>query len=144
MRPKTFLAVATCCVLTVLASPCFADAGGAQAGGPIASMFAPAKCGTLTTMDTPEPLFMTCTVQVECADSSVISCSGNTCSSSGPDNSCVTCNSVQQGCCPGGETCCQTCEELELDCFNNCPPELSCNWCNTTYNHCVANCTGGC
>ena len=139
MRPKLVLAV-VCWSLAALASPSFADKAKTEAEIPIAAIFAPSGCGPLTTIGTPEPAFMTCTVQVECADSSVISCSGNSCSSGGPDNSCVICNGVQQNCCTVG-TCCEVCAQHYNDCLDTC---IACGVCNTSYNHCVNNCTGGC
>ena len=140
MRPKLVLAV-VCWSLAALASPSLADEAKAEAESPIAAMFAPAGCGTLTMIGTPEPLFMTCTVQVECADNSVISCSGSSCSSGGPSNSCVICNGAQQSCCTG-PSCCQVCEENYFACLDTCDP--FCNYCQHAYDHCVANCTGGC
>jgi hypothetical protein len=143
MRPKFFLALAvTCCVLTGLASPSPAAVAGEQAEGPISTM-EPAGCGALT-IGIPEPLFLTCSVQVECADSSIKSCSGNSCSTSGANHECVTCNGVQQGCCTG-DTCCQVCAEERDECFNNCELPHGCQWCgNIVYQNCIAGCTGGC
>ncbi len=145
MRPKFFLALAAaCCALPLLASPSFAAVEGVQTGNPITALMAPAGCGALA-FGIPEPTFMTCTVQVECGDGSVKSCSGSTCSTSGSNNECVTCNGFQQGCCTGGPTCCQLCAADREDCFNNCPEGLLCNWCNNVvYHNCIANCTGGC
>lgn len=148
MRQQLFLvlAVPTCCILTLLASPCLADVAGVQAEGPIGARVAPAKCGTLTTtMGTPEPLFMTCTVQVECSDGTIKSCSGNSCSTSGYNGRCVTCNGVQVGtCCP--TSCCEDCATAFDQCASNCGggTPKNCNMCNFGYQNCVADCTGGC
>jgi hypothetical protein len=143
MRPKSlFLLAVVCCALTVLASPSLAAGAEAQTENPIAALMAPGGCSALA-IGTPEPLFMTCTIQVECADSSVVSCSGATCSTGGTGNQCVVCDGTTHGCCTTG-TCCDMCDQQRTECFDNCPPELRCNWCNVTYNHCIANCTGGC
>lgn len=142
MRPKPLLVLAIACMLTVLASPGFAATAGAQVENPIAALMTPSGCSALA-LGTPEPLFLTCTVQVECADSSVLSCSGASCSTGGTNNQCVVCDGTQQGCCTMG-TCCDLCDQQQSDCFDNCPEGLQCNWCNVGYNHCIANCTGGC
>lgn len=143
MRPKSLLVLAVACwSLTALASPGLAEEV-KDAAGPAIVMAVPATCNTLS-MDVPQPLFMACTVQVECANSSVISCSGNTCSTGGSNNSCVICNGVQQSCCPG-PTCCQMCEEERIYCLESCELPAGCKWCNTiVYPNCIAGCTGGC
>jgi hypothetical protein len=92
MRPK-YLLVLACCSLILLAAPGLADEAKVEAESPIAAIFAQAGCGTLT-IGIPEPLFLaSCLVQVECADSTVVSCSGNnTCSTNGINNRCVICD----------------------------------------------------
>jgi hypothetical protein len=138
MRPKLLLVLA-CCSLILLASPSLAEMARGEAEGPIAAVVTPASCGTATT-GIPEPLFMACTVQVECADSSVISCPGNnTCSTGGTNNRCVVCDGVQQSCCPA--TCCEACEAQREACWENC---IRCGVCGFAYNQCIAGCTGGC
>lgn|GEM_PF-2289614 len=146
MRPKFLLVLAvTCCAITVLASPSLAAADGAQSENPIAAIFGPADSGTLRT-GTPEPLFLSgCFVQVECADTSVVSCSGSSsCTTSGINNRCVTCDSVPHGCCP--ITCCENCAMNRDSCSDNCPDwPLACfRGCSNTYNTCIAGCMGGC
>ena len=137
MKPKLLLIIAWS-LAAAIASPSLADEIKA---GPIEALFASAGCGTLQ-IGTPEPLFLTgCLVQVECADSSVVSCSGSTtCSTGGTNNRCVVCDGVQQGCCPA--TCCEVCAANRDTCFNNCSAKLC--GCNMGYNNCVASCTGGC
>lgn len=145
MRPNPVL-VLTCCSLMLLAAPSFADEVKGEAEGPLATIFAPAGCGTLTT-GTPEPLFLAgCSVQVECADSTMVSCSGdNTCSTGGTNNRCVVCDGVQQGCCP--TTCCEQCAAQRDTCRRNCPawPPNCPSTCDYVYNnYCVPECEGGC
>lgn len=142
MRPKPLLALA-CCSLILLASPGLADEAKVEAKGQIAALWAPARCVTPTT-GIPEPSFMTCTVQIECADTSVVSCSGNSCSTGGINNRCVICDSVQHGCCP--VTCCEQCQADWEACDGNCPdwPLICARACQRAYNNCVAGCTGGC
>lgn len=142
MRPKLPLVVAVVCwSLAALASPSLADEAKAEAAGPIATLFAPAGCGTVAT-STAEPLLLkSCSVQIECADSSVISCSGsNTCATGGTNNRCVVCDGVQQSCCP--VTCCEQCAANRDACWENCT--RACGVCGFAYNNCVAGCTGGC
>lgn len=145
MRPRFLLVLAfTCCALTFLAFPSPAAAAGATAENTIAAIFAPAGCGTPTAV-TPKPLFITCTVQIECADSSVVSCSGSsTCSTGGTNNRCVVCDGVQHDCCP--KTCCEECAETRDNCLDTCPdwPPLACRACLLGYNYCASNCEGGC
>ena len=143
MRPKLLLAV-VCWSLATLASPSLAAGAGTQAENPIAALMAPAGCSALG-FGTPEPLFLTtCTIQLECANSSVISCTGNTpCSTGGAYDNCVFCSGSQQACCPG-VTCCQVCNQQEADCNANCASELECNWCDRNYGICASHCTGGC
>jgi hypothetical protein len=82
-------------------------------------------------------------VQVECADSSVISCSGNsTCSTGGTNNRCVVCDGVQQFCCL--QTCCEVCAANHDACVDNCETTIQCRACIFGYNHCVSGCMGGC
>src|SRR3954468_3112487 len=110
MRPKPLLIFAfTCCALAALASPSLAAGAGAQAENPIAALMTPAGCSVLA-FGTPEPLFLSiCSVQLECADSSVISCTGNTpCYTGGTNDNCVFCSGSQQSCCTG-PSCCQVC-----------------------------------
>lgn len=142
MRPKFILLLASCSLI-FLVSPGFADGVKPQAEGTIAAMFAPVGCGTLAS-GTPEPLFLAgCLVQVECADNSVVSCSGNTtCSTNGTNDRCVICDGVQQGCCP--VTCCETCEASFFDCVNGCGLSSGCPVCNNLYSRCTAGCLGGC
>ena len=142
MRPNSLLVLAFCSLI-LLAAPGLADEAKGNAEGPIAAIFAPTGCGTLTT-GTSEPLFLAgCFVQVECADGLVKSCSGNsTCSTGGINNRCVFCDGVQVGdCCP--LTCCEQCAADRAVCFDNCQT-LHCPGCNFAYNRCVAGCTGGC
>lgn len=142
MRAKFLFILAVCCSFVVSASPGLADEVKADAAGLAVVMSAPAACNALS-LGVPPPLFMTCTVQIECDTGSVISCSGNSCSTGGASNNCVVCNGNQMGCCPG-LTCCQKCAAEREDCFLNCPDSRHCNYCNTAYNICVSGCTGGC
>lgn len=143
MKPQPFLLLA--CTLLLLSAPGFADETRRETENRIAAIFAPVKCATSVT-GVPEPLFRVgCSVQVECADSSVISCSGNnTCSTGGTNNRCVVCDGTQQGCCPA--TCCEVCAANRDACHSNCPDwPVSCGrMCARTYDNCVAGCTGGC
>lgn len=142
MRPKPLLVLIAFYSLTALASPGLSDEGKADdAAGPIAAMVAPASCATLA-IGTPQPLFMTCTVQVECNDGTVKFCSGNSsCSTSGINHRCVTCDGIQQGCCP--VTCCEDCAASLATCEEGCIGSV-CNACYRGYRYCVDNCTGGC
>jgi hypothetical protein len=87
-----------------------------------------------------------CSIVVECDDGGTVSCNGNSsCTTSGPNNRCVTCDGVQQGCCE--KTCCEVCLERLNNCLSTCGPfgfPPSCSACYTIYNICVGNCTGGC
>ncbi len=144
MRPNPRLVLA-CCSLLLLASPSLADEAKGGAEGPVATIAAPARCGT-PMIGTPEPLFMTCTVQVECANGEVKSCSvggsGGSCSTGGINNRCVICNGVQGDCCP--ETCCEMCQNNQDNCIDNCTFPAECRACHYGYNSCIAGCIGGC
>jgi hypothetical protein len=142
MRPKSLLVLA-CCSFILLASPGLADKAKVEAKSPIATLSAPVGCSILTT-GTPEPLFLTgCFVNLECADSSIVSCSGNTtCSTGGYNDRCVICDGVLQDCCP--ETCCEVCEDNFFACVNGCGLSSGCPMCNNLHSRCIAGCEGGC
>lgn len=150
MKPKTLplsLLVFGCLVL--VAAPALADAEAQPVAEEAASTEAvaddaPPACPALDA-GLVEPLLQApCSVSVECADGSMVSCTGDSsCSTSGTNGRCVTCDGVQEACCP--KTCCENCEENLESCLRGCGnPVPSCDVCHNTYNFCVSNCTGGC
>lgn len=89
-----------------------------------------------------DPLHLTCTLQIECADGSVISCMGNnSCTTSG-DGRCTVCDGVQTACC--AVSCCEVCDDALYACTSDCGSPSECFVCLQEYNQCVSNCTGGC
>lgn len=144
MRPNSLLVLAFGSLI-LLAAPGLADEAKGNDEGPLAALFTPAGCRALP-FGTPEPLFLTtCSVQLECGDSSVISCMGNTpCSTGGTNDNCVFCSGSQQACCPSGPTCCQTCAANRDNCSENCWSPATCRACLLGYDYCIADCTGGC
>jgi hypothetical protein len=137
MRPKSAVVLAIVCC-TVIVSPSLAAMEGTPAPQLLAAIFAPADSATLPA-GTPEPSFLSgCTVQVQCADNSVVSCSGNsTCSTGGTNNRCVVCDGVQHGCCP--QTCCEVCDANFQSCIDSCNPP-TCSICGRVYTRCTARC----
>lgn len=156
------LTVATllCLALATLLVPTQAAAEPAADGSTPPAHAADGAVCTLTTENAPEgpeeiglfpqdPLQMTCSLQVECSDGSVISCMGNTTCSTSPDGLCTVCDGVTTACC-SVSTCCQECQFALDACTWECtsaPPPIppgACRHCFDEYNACVANCTGGC
>jgi hypothetical protein len=142
MKQAVTVLFGACCLLLFLAVPSHAVASESALPWMVnASM--PGTCSQareVSAKDAPPIFAFTCSLQVECADSSVISCNGTTTCQTSPDGRCVICDGNTAGCCP--QTCCESCEQSYNTCLDNC--DLKCNLCNTAYNHCVNNCTGGC
>lgn len=160
MKSKTWILACICWTLTLSAAAALAEEAAAPEGaavetatvGPDADVelglgLDPGAC--LESLEAPidgAVSLGTCFVQMECADETVISCSGNSsCSTGGTGGNCVICDGVQQACCQGS-SCCQWCEELRDACFEDCgtPFNPPCSFCASRYVHCINNCTGGC
>jgi hypothetical protein len=84
-----------------------------------------------------DPLPMSpCFVSVECSDGSTVSCNGNnSCSTSGSNNRCVTCDGVQVACC--ALTACEWCDVTYDYCISNCFPTFGCNLCESRHANCL-------
>ncbi|HMB52247.1 MAG TPA: hypothetical protein VKU40_02950, partial [Thermoanaerobaculia bacterium] len=132
----SFFACFSFCLTLFVAAPASADLPQRQ------TRFDQPSCAAKTQIDidADEPLFMgPCSVQMECADESVISCNGNnSCSTQG---NCVVCDGVQEECCAGA-TCCDECFDGYLLCLNNCGGR-PCFTCEPSYEFCTSQCTGG-
>lgn len=141
--------ILTLCTLALLSVPALAEEPANQPEAPIAQPATAGTCPAPTFAALGDPIAPACSVQLECSNGTIKSCSGNnSCSTSGPNNSCVTCDGQQQGCCTGG-TCCGDCADALAACETaNCHGEpyfpQGCNLCETTYQNCLAGCTGGC
>jgi len=137
------------CLLAFLSSPVLAQGTADQPSEPNASIVlsqAPSACLTLAgVIGDPIPL-STCFISVACDGGGSVSCSGDiSCTTSGPNNRCVTCDGVQQGCCE--RTCCEVCWDKLENCLANCGPfgfPPNCNACDTLYDFCVEYTCGGC
>lgn len=158
MKTLSSLSLLACCCLALLSFPAFA----AEAAEPAAEAAAePAvavepgdaqsDCRTSAVLfgdsALEDPIALAgCSITVECDDGSMVSCTGDsTCTTSGTNNRCVTCDGVQEGCCQ--KTCCETCQEQRENCLQSCGPfgfPPDCDACDTAYNICIGNCTGGC
>jgi hypothetical protein len=91
-----------------------------------------------------KPVFLTaCMVQIECDDSSVVSCSGNTSCQTTDGGHCVQCDGAGGGCCVAA-TCCEVCDSNYINCLNTCTDSFSCHLCDHGDTICVNHCTGGC
>lgn len=128
------------CSLCLLASAAPALAEGQAA---VAEAQAP-NAGQAPDLFPVAPLVQACTLQIECADGSVISCNGNSSCSTSGGGRCTTCDGVQTACCP--KTCCEVCEENYIECSYGCDPSIpiTCRICDRVYDKCVGQCTGGC
>lgn len=148
MKPTRPLLLVCCCGLALLALPTLAEAS--SESSPVASdadaavAQASAVCPTIESMFGDAVPLSGCSVTVECDDGSMVSCNGNSsCSTSGTNNRCVTCDGVQEGCC--AKTCCEQCEENLQECDSmHCPSEPGCTVCWNVYNYCLSQCEGGC
>lgn len=145
ISPLSFLAVVGC--LALLAVPAHAEPDRAPAAQEAASSVTsetsePPACDAVATV-LEEPLLQApCMVSVQCADGSSVSCTGSSsCSTSGTNGRCVTCDGTQTGCCP--KTCCEDCQERLDECIGNCYVQFCVNRCYTSYDHCASAC-GGC
>jgi|GEM_PF-1793182 len=91
-----------------------------------------------------QPIFQTCTVTIQCADGSSVSCQdpNNSCSTSS-NGRCVICGGVQGDCC--AQTCCEVCDDNYNQCELGCDPQIpvTCRICDRVYDKCVQSC-GGC
>jgi hypothetical protein len=142
MKQAVTVLLGVCCLLLVFATPSHATnlQNTLSWMSNVASL--PGACTTAQAAQSKSSLIFaaSCSLQVECADSSVISCGGASTCNTSPDGRCVICDGVTAGCCP--QTCCETCENSLSNCLDNC--DFKCNLCWNGYNHCVNNCTGGC
>lgn len=135
MRTIRTAVLAACCCIALAALPVAAEEVAPASGQQLASV-APAGCATIVP-GIPDPLQTSpCTVTVTCADESTVSCSGNSsCSTSGTNGRCVTCDGVQQGCCP--LTACEQCEQNYSSCISQCEWDFECQFCENVYNRCI-------
>lgn len=147
MRTRTCLALLLACTCWLaLAQSGLAQQAPAVPAGPatpsagaaLASLFLPAA---LTQAAPGDPVALNaCSITVQCADGTSVSCNGsNSCSTSGTNNRCVTCDGVQQGCC--AQTCCEQCDENLNQCVNSLGNSKL--LCERMYDRCASNC-GGC
>lgn len=136
----SFRLLAACCCLALFALPLAADDAGAPAAA-LAETAATEAPATDATASCPSLLaglpdavqLAPCTVTVSCSDGSSVSCNGNSsCTTSGTNGRCVTCDGVQEGCC--AVTGCEQCEINYTNCVWSC--EFKCNYCETSYNMC--------
>ena len=109
MKSSTTLSLLLgCCCLALLSSPVLAQGTAEPPAEPEAAIAptdsSPATdCRTSAVLfggsDLSEPVPLAgCSVSVECDDGSMVSCTGDsTCTTSGPNNRCVTCDGQQQG-----------------------------------------------
>lgn len=142
MNMNRNLLVIACCCLIVWLFPAFAHAeasDSAEVAAPAASPNAPMTCladfAALTGID--DPLQMSpCFISVDCADGSTVSCNGNSsCTTSGSNNRCVTCDGVQQGCC--ALSACEQCDINYYNCSSTCEFPFECNRCERIYDRCL-------
>lgn len=146
MNMKRNLMVIACCCLTVWLVPAPAHAEAAEAADsaevttPAASPDGAVACladlSALTGID--DPLQMgPCFISVACADGSTVSCNGNnSCSTSGTNDRCVTCDGVQQGCC--ALSACEQCEINYYNCYSSCEFTFECSKCDRFYDLCLS------
>jgi hypothetical protein len=151
VKPKTHLILLAACVCCLLVVPAAlaeaAPAAPAEADAPAPAVETPAACPALTgdlalaSFAPGDPIALSpCFVSVQCADGSSVSCNGNSsCTTSGSNGRCVTCDGVQQGCC--ALTCCEQCEQNYDACISTC--DFKCGICDRVFTRCVNNC-GGC
>ena len=131
-----------CCLLPALSTSSESAASPYAAIGVFDAKGLPAACtAARTSSSLGGPIANACFLQVECADSSVISCNGASTCQTTPDGLCVQCDGVPGECCDD-QTCCDACIDNVTNCLNNC--DFHCYHCNAGYNYCVSNCTGGC
>jgi hypothetical protein len=136
-----------CCCLSLLALPVAADTADdtATAAAPAqAATVAPeapsadagAACPAVDA-GLPDALQLApCFISVACSDGSSVSCNGNnSCSTSGTNGRCVTCDGVQQGCC--AVTACEQCEINYFNCSSTCEFTFECNRCERFYDRCL-------
>jgi hypothetical protein len=149
MKTTLYIALCLCCIcLIASAGPALAAQGESAQAQPTAPQVDAARCAAeasvLPSLFPVEPVEQACTLQIECADGSVISCMGNySCQTSG-NGRCTICDGVQTACCP--QTCCEVCEQNYYNCISGCDPQIpvTCRICDKVYNWCVQGCTGGC
>jgi hypothetical protein len=134
MRSTRCLLLLACCCLALAALPATA----AEPAEPIAATAAaateaPGACPAVLA-GLPDPIQLApCMVSVQCSGGSSVACNGNSsCSTSGPNGRCVTCDGVQQGCC--ALTACEQCDINYDNCITTC--DIKCNLCENVYNHC--------
>jgi hypothetical protein len=147
---KLLLPITTlCCCLAVVALPSLAEETNDQsASQPATTEESGSEAATeapeALALDLEEPVLLSgCFLQVECDDSSVISCSGNSSCNTSPNGRCAICDGVSAGCC--AKSCCEVCWHYWEFCSNHCGnPIPSCYYCDQTLESCVDKCTGGC
>src|SRR4029453_4648440 len=98
-----------CCLLMLLATPSeAADASSSAVVAPYAESTPVASIAGQSLSPLDNAIFLTCFLQLECDDSSVISCSGNSCQTTNGDH-CAQCDGVTAGCC--AHPCCEICQD---------------------------------
>lgn len=141
MKTYRDLLVFACCCLTLCLVPiaAYAEAAGATETAVAAADATPAiACAAdLTVTGIGDPIELSpCFVSVTCSDGSTVSCNGNnSCTTSGTNNRCVTCDGVQQGCC--ALTACEQCDINYWNCISTCEFPFECNRCDRFYDRCL-------
>lgn len=136
----TLRLLAICCCLALCTLPL--AAGEAPAAAPAEATVeapateAPPACPSLIAGLPDAVQLAPCMVTVSCSDGSSVSCNGNSsCSTSGTNGRCVTCDGVQQGCC--ALTACEQCEINYNNCITTCEFPFECNRCDRFYDRCL-------
>ncbi len=132
--------LAACCFLVLCALPLAAGEApttdSAEAAVEVPAADATASCPSLIAGLSDAVQLAPCMITVSCSDGSSVSCNGNSsCSTSGPNGRCVTCDGVQQGCC--ALTACEQCEIDYTNCITTCEFPFVCNKCETRYGMCT-------
>ena len=133
---KLLFAVCCCLALFLLPAAVHATPETPETAPAVSSVACGAQPDVLADFQQ-DPLQMSpCFISVTCSDGSSVSCNGNnSCNTSGTNNRCVTCDGVQQGCCP--LTICEACEINYQICSQNCEFEFECNKCDNIYGRCL-------
>jgi len=134
MKTAVYTSLCLCC-LALLALPSLAAAPADQPATP-----AP----VIGSFPIQPILLSTCTLQIECDDGSIVSCSGNSSCTTSNGGRCAVCDGVQAGCC--AKTCCEDCYDTYYSCISTCDPGIpfSCRICDKVLTLCQNGCTGGC
>jgi len=139
---RSLLLIACCCLaMGLVPATAHAQTGGtaevtAAAADPNPSLTCLADLAGVAGIEDPLPM-SPCFVSVDCADGSTVSCNGNSsCTTSGSNNRCVTCDGVQQGCC--ALTACEQCDINYDNCITTCEFPFICNKCDRIYDRCLS------